>query len=82
MAKLSVSERDFELVACLALDAESRGDMDDAIAADRLARRISAALTVAKSRDARFIVRMATSKDPSNFTWEQVPTLLGRAVKG
>lgn len=77
MAKLSVSQRDFELVACLALEAESRGDMDDAIAADRLARRISAALTVASSKGERAIVRM-TGREPGNFTWEQVPTLLGR----
>lgn len=78
MAKLSVSEKDFELVAGLALDAEARGHLEDAVAADRLARRISAALTVGNSRGTRSIVRMATGKEPSNFTWKQVPSLLGK----
>jgi len=82
MVKLSVSERDFELVASLAHDAESRGAIDDAVAADRLARRISAALTVGKTAGARSIVRMVSGNEPRNFTWEHVPTLLGRPIQG
>lgn len=77
MAKMSVSEKDFELVAGCALDAESKGDMKSAVAFDKFARRISAALTVASSRRERKMVRAISGREPSCFTWEQVPTLLG-----
>lgn len=78
MANISVSEKDFELLADVALTAESRGDMQQALQADRLARRISAALTVGRHKTERRIARAASGKEPTPFTWEQVPTLLGR----
>lgn len=55
--------------------------MAEAVALDRLARKVSAALTVASSKGTRNIVRMATSKEPSTFTWESVPSLLGMAAR-
>ena len=78
MANMSVSENDFEFVADMALSAESRGDMRQAEQADRLACRISAALTVGRHKAERRIARMASGKEPTPFTWDQVPTLLGR----
>lgn len=79
-AKMSVSEKDFDLLAACALEAEARGDMETAVAADRLARRINAALSVSANRDAAYIVRAVTGGEPKNFTWRDVPTLLGKTT--
>lgn len=81
MANMSVSQADFEALADAALSAEARGDMAEAVALDKLARKVSAALTVASSKGSRHIVRMATGKEPSPFTWESVPSLLGMAAR-
>jgi hypothetical protein len=77
MANMSVSEKDFEVLASATLAAEARGDMVEATNLDKLARKASAALTVSKSRRERGIVRMVDARGPSNFTWESVPSLLG-----
>lgn len=75
MALMGVAENDFELLSRCAIDAERRGAQDDAVALDRLARRVCAALTVSQSPAERLLV---SGRDATARTWQEVPTLLGR----
>lgn len=73
MATLNISERDFAALAEATLDAEAKGDTEQAKALDKLARKASAALTNA---------RYATAKNQGPFPvdaikWENVRSLLG-----
>lgn len=75
MASVSMSEKDFRSVADAAQAAEKSGEIQRAIELDRIARKISAALTRAQSQDERFIARSISGK-AGRMSWRDVPTLL------
>ena len=74
MASMNISEADFAVLASATLDAEACGDMEQAHALDKLARKASAALSNAKYSGARG-TGLAAGMPP--LKWEQVKSLLG-----
>ena len=73
MASVNVSQADFEAVAGAANDADRRGDREQALALDKLARKINAALS---SREARKACGDWPNAQRSPFTWQDVPSTL------
>ena len=70
MAAVNVSESDFDAVASAANYADMQGDREQALALDKLARKINAALS---SREAR---KNFPNAQRSPFTWQDVPSTL------
>jgi hypothetical protein len=77
MASINISERDFEVLACAAMDAQDRGDRDTAKALDKLARKMNAALTAA-----RYGVRLsrAMGMPAATVRWQDMPSVLVERV--
>lgn len=73
MPNISVSEKDFEVLACAAGDAEDRGDMKQAKALDKLARKTNAALTAANGT--RKLAAM-WSGNGRPVRWQDMPSTL------
>ena len=73
MASVNVGEGDFEIVASAANSAADNGDMDEAHALDKLARKINAAI----SRDSAAAKLARTiSGRPAVLRWQDVPSVL------
>jgi hypothetical protein len=70
-AAIGVSEGDLEVVARAAIDAHKRGDMAAALALDKLARKINAALTTTEHSH----MRQYTCRHVRH-TWRDVPSVL------
>ena len=73
MPSISVSERDFEMVADAALESASIGDMEEARALDELARKISLALC--RDRANSNVARKA-GECGVGLSWKDVPSVL------
>ncbi|MCG8444953.1 MAG: hypothetical protein MI753_04460 [Hyphomicrobiales bacterium] len=73
MASVNASQADFEAVAAAANDADMQGDKEQALALDKLARKINAALS---SREASKACGGWPSAKRSPFTWQDVPSTL------
>jgi hypothetical protein len=69
---ISISEDDFQTLCDAANEAMARGDMEAAVALDKIARKANVALTLASTRHIREAVGNADRK----FTWEDVPSVL------
>lgn len=82
MPTINVSERDFEIVASAAIEAQARGDKA-AKDLDKLARKMNLALTQSKmSRELGHWSSILT-KGRSKRTWRSMPSvLLKRSMKG
>ena len=74
MASINISEADFCSVAGAARDARDRGDMIEARALDKIARKINAALshTAPMAR----LARAASGQRCSTVSWKDVPSTL------
>lgn len=74
MASINTSEADFMAVAGAARDAKDRGDMTEAKALDKIARKINAAL----SHDAPMarLARAASGQRCSTSSWKDMPSTL------
>ena len=73
MPNVSVTESDFEAVACAAMDAQEAGHVDMANRLDRLARKINLALSdyvVGK------LPMAGTFRRKSTRTWRDIPSTL------
>ena len=70
MASVNVSQAEFDAVAAAANDADRRENREQALALDKLARKINAALS---SRAAR---KNFPNAQRSPFTWQDVPSTL------
>jgi hypothetical protein len=68
VAIINISEQDFESVASAAFDAQRKGDRELAVKLDKIARKISAALSKAK-----YPSIMGRKHD---FGWRDVPSTL------
>lgn len=77
MATINVGEDDFTVVASGAMDAEARGDLDEARALDKLARKINAAL--ASGNSARQAAR-ALGVSVDKVSWRDMPSVLKEAT--
>lgn len=73
MASINISESDFSVLAAAVLDAKANGDIEQAFALDKLARKASAALTNAKYAVAR---NSGSATGVKPIGWEQVNSLL------
>lgn len=73
MSSIDVSEKDLEVVTCAALECASIGDMDDARALDKLARKIHLALC--RDRATSKAVRKAGCGG-NCLSWKDVPSVL------
>ncbi len=76
MPSINVSEDDFTRVAMAAMNAQSRGDMDEARALDKIARKINAALTSATTLHISKISGMPRQ----TVRWQDMPSCLGEPV--
>ena len=74
---INVGERDFEVLAAAAIEARDNGDLEQAMALDKIARKVNAALTGADP--ARRIATMATGKT-SPVRWRDMPSVLDPAL--
>lgn len=74
MASIVISEEDFMVVAGAARDAQQAGNMEEALALDKVARKMNAAL----SRDSATakIARYASGGKSTPFSWKDVPSTL------
>lgn len=72
MASINISEADFETLATAADDANQKGDMVAAVALDKLARKVNAALANASMNG----YTLAGARKPKAITWQEVPTTL------
>lgn len=73
MASINIREEDFSTVATAACAAMDAGDMEEAQALDKIARKINAALT--GSRDSLNIGRMMGMRKPV-VRWQDMPSVL------
>ena len=73
MARINVSEDDFSTVATAARAAMDAGDLEEAGALDKIARKINAALT--GSRDSLHIGQMIGMPKPV-VRWQDMPSVL------
>lgn len=71
MATVTMTERDFDHLVSAANFAKERGDMEEANALDKIARKLNAALTIEKYRGVRWASGSATK-----MTWQDVPSTL------
>lgn len=78
MTSISVTEKDFEVLASAAVDAFERGDEQAAKAIDKVARKINAALSNQAARKAAG----PWARGSSNLTWKDVPSTLERFITG
>lgn len=69
MPVINIGQADFAAAFNAASDAEERGDHEQALALDRLARKINAALSNA-------VVRGSGTALPVPITWKDVPSCL------
>lgn len=72
MANINVSEKDFEALATAANDAKLHGDLEQAEALDKLARKVNAALSNAKHIGLRNLGGIRGK----NMTWQEAPSTL------
>jgi hypothetical protein len=75
MPSVNISEKDFDMVACAAMDAQDRGDMSTARNLDKLARKMNAAITSAKIT-AQFGRALGYQK--SEVRWQDMPSIIVR----
>lgn len=73
MANVRVSQEDFENVAIAANNADRKGDQELALALDKLARKINAALT---RRENLKWTKMGPVSGQKQIGWEDVPSIL------
>lgn len=74
MAMINVGEADFDALARAAIEAERRGDIKEAHALDKIARKINLALsTTALSPAARYM-----SGPRPKRSWRDMPSVLGQ----
>lgn len=69
MPSINVSEEDFEYVAGAAIDAQRAGRFSEAAGLDKMARKINAALSNARTRANPLSMCKA-------MTWQEVPSVL------
>jgi len=74
MATINVGEDDFLAVALAAASAKDEGDMDQARALDKIARKINASLSSAATKQYRWLGG-STKREP--LRWQDVPSTIG-----
>lgn len=74
MSQINVSEADFGAVALAAMTAKREGDLEQARALDKVARKINASLSNASSRDVRWLAAGGGRKP---LGWRDVPSTIG-----
>lgn len=72
MASISINEEDFNVLANAAMDAKEHGNMDQANALDKLARKANVSLTGAKTGSMRSFARPGSK----TLRWNDVPSVL------
>ena len=72
MPSINVSEADFTTLANAAMEAKARGEMDEAHALDKIARKTNAALSNSGLSKARRLI----GGSGKSITWEEVPSTL------
>jgi hypothetical protein len=75
MASINISEDDFVCVAAAANDALKRGDVEDAAALDKIARKINAALSNSNVH-LTVLRRMTGRSGAAGPTWRDMPSTL------
>ena len=75
MPSINVGEEDFTTVAMAAMNAKSRGDMDEAHRLDKIARKINAALTSATTLH----ISKLSGMPRQTVRWQDMPSCLGDA---
>ena len=73
MTSINISEDDFVNVASAAIEAKRRGDMAEAKALDKIARKINAALTAAIP-ERKIAQMMSGSRSP--VRWQDMPSTI------
>lgn len=74
MPSINISERDYELVAGAAMDAEQKGHREEAEGLDKIARKINAALTAVTTRPYSWL----SGSERKPLTWQDMPSTLGK----
>lgn len=70
---MTLTEKDFQVVASAAMDAKARGDMEQAQALDRIARRMNADFTNrASARRMKGVPRVGSA----HTHWSDIPSVL------
>lgn len=75
MPSINIGEDDFTAVAMAAMNAKSEGDMGQARALDKVARKINAALTAQTTRPFAYLTG---SRRP--VRWQDMPSTIGEAT--